>query len=233
MFFFDHILNPPKAGRHTEAGIIRRLQAELAKLRTDRDAEVRGYQQALQQAGRDVLEARTNSDKHLHLFRQADAEVQRLTRLLRADVQLPAAPPQPALADDPTSWINQPDPAPVTEGPRAVADTPTVEATYEPADPAAETQAVPQVEQTQVMPIAVVEEATDADATQVMPIVVPVVALDPVPRTTWGVDPETAQIEAALSLPGPPPGAGASEISMATGLTAVTKVHAVVAQAAP
>lgn len=84
--------------------------------------------------------------------------------------------------------------------------------------------------------------AMDAGETQVMPVaevrnaaaVVPVPPLrDPLPPVTWGrtKDPETAQIEAALSIPAPPPGAGASEISMAAGLAAVTKIQAAMSEA--
>lgn len=77
--------------------------------------------------------------------------------------------------------------------------------------------------ETQVLDVAEVRNAVTA--------VVPVPPLrDPLPPVTWGrsKDPETAQIEKALSIPAPPPGAGASEISMAAGLAAVTKVHATV-----
>jgi hypothetical protein len=97
----------------------------------------------------------------------------------------------------------------------------------------------PDPEATQSLGVAALRAAAamDAGETQVMPVaevrnaVVSVPPLrDPLPPVTWGrtKDAETAQIEAALSIPAPPPGAGASEISMAAGLAAVTKVHATV-----
>lgn len=234
MFFFDHILNPPKPGRHTEVGVIARLERELAELRSSRDEEVRGYKDALQKAGRDVVEARRNSDRHLHLFRQADAEVKRLLRVLGQDAQLPAAQ-APAPADTPGSCFSEPDPAPVTTGPRAVADTPEGPVDSEAADVNAETQPVAQVDldATQLLPKVVVDEAIGlGDTTQIpamptVPPVVPVVAVEPVPRVTWGTSLKPKQHETvpdwALGT-APPPGAGATEMSSVSGDRAVRSV---------
>lgn len=202
-------------------------QAELQRQHDNHLKQLQGHKDALALGAKKYAQL---EKEHAKLVVDAKA----MAAILAETLDRGATPPVPALADVEESWAAVPDPAPrdPEQLPPIALSLPRP-ATYEPADPAAETQAVPQVEQTQVMPIAVVEEATAVDNTQVMPIVVPVVALDPVPRTTWGrKDEETAQIEAALSLPGPLPGAGASEISIATGLKAVTTVRAVVTEAA-
>lgn len=226
MFFFDFLLAPPKAGRHTEAGVIRRLQADLADLRASRDKEVRGHQDALQKAAKELAErtaerneARGRSDHHLGLLRAATAEVERLKRLLAEDAGVPAAQ-APAPADVPGSCFTEDDPAPVTEGPRAVADTPAGPVECEAADVTAKTR-----RDTSLLSLAMPGEeemAAELDAMRAANAITRVIPV--IPDRPPVADPT----ETALNIPAPPPGAGASEISMAAGLAAVTKVHATV-----
>lgn len=174
---------PQKLGRHSEAGLLDRLIQELAERTAERN------------------EARGRSDRHLHLLKQADAEVRRLRAILGEDAHLPAAQ-APAPADTEGSCFNEPDPQPLPDGPRAVADTPTVAETYEPADPLAETQPTN---------VASLRNALGLAATQQLPVVSRV---EPVPRVTWGVK----------DIPAGPGSSKPTEISEATGRRATVSV---------
>lgn len=68
----------PRLGRHTEAGLVDRLRAELEERTQERD------------------EARNRSDLHLNLLRRSRAEVRHLQHLLGADAGLPGTEPVPA-----------------------------------------------------------------------------------------------------------------------------------------
>jgi hypothetical protein len=222
-----------KPGRHSEAGLIDRLTKELADLKASRDNEIRGYQQALQQAGRDVQEARNRSNYHQRGWKAADAEVRRLQEILRQDAGMPGSEPQPALADDPDAWINQPDPpTPEREqeqlSPIALS-LPRPE-TYEVADVTAETQPVPQIalDETQPVDVAELRNAVGEGDTRVLPVVAPVVAVEPVPKVTWGTDLKPQQhdaLEAWAVGTAPPPHAGPTEVSAITGALASVKVQ--------
>lgn len=210
-----------KPGRHSTVGLVDRLTRELAELKEARDKEVRGYQDALQQAGRDVMEARSRSDFNLRGWKAADAEVKRLQAILDADAGTPGTMPQPAVADTEGSCFNEP--APPTPD-RDQEQLPPIALTLprpvecEAADVNAETQAVAQVDldDTQLLPKVVVEEAIGLGDTQTLPPVTPVVpVLDkPLPPVTWGRnrDPETAAIEANLNTPAPTPEYAASAV---------------------
>jgi hypothetical protein len=117
---------------------------------------------------------------------------------------MPAAQ-APAPADTEGSCFNEPDPEPVTEGPRAVADTPVVAETYEPADPNAETQAVPQiaVDKTQPIDVRAVRDLIGMGRTAVFPVV--------------AVQPPT-------EIPAGPGSTDPTEVSKATGILATVRV---------
>lgn len=225
MFFFDHILNPPKTGRHTEAGVIDRLMRELTDLRKSRDTEVRGYQQALQQAGRDVEEARGRSDFHMRGWQAADREVKRLRAILNADAGVPGTVPQPAVADTEGSCFNEPDP-PLPERDQEqlppIALTLPRPDTYDVSDPTAETQAVPQIglDETQPVDVSKLRDAVGEGDTRTLPVVSPVIPVEPVPPVTWGI----TATKPLWQVPAGPGSSRPEELSPTAGRLATVRV---------
>lgn len=146
----------------------------------------------------------------------------------------------------------RPAPRPDTIAVAAPADQPTLLIARPVDEPAADVTA-----EKQPVDVRDLRAAMGENDTITLPVVAPATAVAPVAAplddtqmlVTWGANlpakaeadtqqirlpqipdrpPTTDPVEAALNTPAPPPGAGASEISMAAGLAAVTKVHATV-----
>lgn len=223
-------VEPQKPGRHSTVGLVERLGRELTELKAAREKEVAGYQDALQRAAKEVQEGakfRAWFHKADAGWRAADAEVQRLQRILDEQAPVPETAPQAAPADLEGSCFNEPDPpAPEREQdqlPPIALSLPRPE-TYDVADVTAETQPIQQValDDTQPVDVRDLRAAMGLDATVVIP---------PIPDRPAVVDPITAEIEAAMNIPGPPPFASATSIPVAAVKNAVSNVEAVLSEA--